>query len=208
MVGKLREVSSKVNKAELKLFLEVIPALEQCSVLPFGEREGDILLFFKLYHPKKEELRYVGNLFVNCTGKPIEIVRNINELAGFDPDEQIELYEAKPKAAEWAKKPYKHFHEMAEMFGYDWATGDSAMPASQTRQQLGRKDVQTDDRFAFNDNTPTRSQSNSQHALKRLKKSKNDDGQSSKLDKSIDILAGTFKDMADSEKLLIQKSTD
>ncbi|XP_074327540.1 ubiquitin C-terminal hydrolase 13-like isoform X4 [Apium graveolens] len=93
MVGKLREVSSKVNKAELKLFLEVIPALEQCSVLPFGEREGDILLFFKLYHPKKEELRYVGNLFVNCTGKPIEIVRNINELAGFDPDEQIELYE-------------------------------------------------------------------------------------------------------------------
>ena len=30
---------------------------------------------------------------MNCAGKPIDILRNINELAGFDPDEEIDLYE-------------------------------------------------------------------------------------------------------------------
>jgi hypothetical protein len=36
---------------------------------------------------------YVGRLFVNCTGKPSEILTRLNNLAGFDPDEEIELYE-------------------------------------------------------------------------------------------------------------------
>ncbi|RHN57691.1 putative ubiquitinyl hydrolase 1 [Medicago truncatula] len=36
---------------------------------------------------------YVGRLFVNCTGKPSEILTSLNNLAGFDPDEEIELYE-------------------------------------------------------------------------------------------------------------------
>ncbi|KAK1402025.1 hypothetical protein POM88_001630 [Heracleum sosnowskyi] len=258
MVGMLRPVSNNANNAELKLFLEVVPELEQCSIRPLDTGKEDILLFFKLYDPEKEQLRYVGNLFVNCTGKPIEIVRNLNELAGFDPDEEIELYEevkfepsvtcehldkgvsfrssqiqdgdiicfqrriqphfmkeyrypdvpsfleylkklqAKPEDAEWAQKPYRHYHQM---FGYDQFIDDSAMPASEMRQQLGRKDVQTDDSSASNDVTPTRSQSNSQHSLERRKKSKIDDEQSSKLNESIAILVGALKDMADKEKL-------
>lgn len=38
-------------------------------------------------------LRYVGRLYVKSTGKPVDILKKLNELAGFDPDEEIELYE-------------------------------------------------------------------------------------------------------------------
>jgi hypothetical protein len=30
---------------------------------------------------------------VNCTGKPLEILTKLKKLAGYDPDEEIELYE-------------------------------------------------------------------------------------------------------------------
>jgi len=36
---------------------------------------------------------YAGRLFVNCTDKPSEILTSLNKLAGYDPDEEIELYE-------------------------------------------------------------------------------------------------------------------
>jgi len=36
---------------------------------------------------------YVGRLFVNCNGKPSEILTKLNKLAGYGPDEEIELYE-------------------------------------------------------------------------------------------------------------------
>lgn len=38
-------------------------------------------------------IRYVGRLFVKGSGKPLEIVTKLNELAGFSPDEEIELFE-------------------------------------------------------------------------------------------------------------------
>lgn len=37
--------------------------------------------------------RYVGRLFVKNSGKPAEILTKLNEMAGFDADEEIELYE-------------------------------------------------------------------------------------------------------------------
>ena len=37
--------------------------------------------------------RYVGRLFVKSSGKPIEILGKINQMAGFAPEEEIELYE-------------------------------------------------------------------------------------------------------------------
>ncbi|KAI3893574.1 hypothetical protein MKW92_052244, partial [Papaver armeniacum] len=52
-----------------------------------------ILLFCKLYDAEKEELRYVGRLFVKVSGKPSEILKKLNEMAGFSPNEEIELYE-------------------------------------------------------------------------------------------------------------------
>lgn len=37
--------------------------------------------------------RYVGRLFVKNGGKPSEILTKLNEMAGFPPNEEIELYE-------------------------------------------------------------------------------------------------------------------
>ncbi|XP_076911421.1 ubiquitin C-terminal hydrolase 12-like isoform X1 [Bidens hawaiensis] len=92
-VGHLREVSNKANNAELKLFLEVELGPNSQPVLPPAKTKEEILLFFKLYDPLKEELRYVGRLFVKGTGKPTEILTKLNELAGFAPNEEIELFE-------------------------------------------------------------------------------------------------------------------
>ncbi|KAD4584001.1 hypothetical protein E3N88_21602 [Mikania micrantha] len=92
-VGHLREVSNKANNAELKLFLEVELDQNSQPVPPPAKTKEEILLFFKLYDPLKKELRYVGRLFVKGTGKPIEILTKLNELAGFAPNEEIELFE-------------------------------------------------------------------------------------------------------------------
>ncbi|KAG6434216.1 hypothetical protein SASPL_105839 [Salvia splendens] len=93
IVGQLREVSNKANNAELKLFLEVAIGLEMQPLPPPEKTKEDILLFFKLYDPIKEELRYVGRLFVKGNGKPTDILKKLNEMAGFAPDEEIELFE-------------------------------------------------------------------------------------------------------------------
>ncbi|XP_070051088.1 ubiquitin C-terminal hydrolase 12 isoform X1 [Nicotiana tomentosiformis] len=92
-VGQLREVSNKTNNAELKLFLEVDLGLDLVPSPPPDKSKDDILLFFKLYDPEKEELQYVGRLFVKSTSKPIEILPKLNELAGFAPDQEIDLFE-------------------------------------------------------------------------------------------------------------------
>ncbi|XP_030520703.1 ubiquitin C-terminal hydrolase 12-like [Rhodamnia argentea] len=92
-VGQLREVSNKVPNAELKLFLEVELGLDMHPIAPPDKSKEDILLFFKLYDPEKGELRYVGRLFVKGTGKPAEILTKLNEMAGYSPDQEIELYE-------------------------------------------------------------------------------------------------------------------
>ncbi|CAI9765932.1 unnamed protein product [Fraxinus pennsylvanica] len=92
-VGALREVSNKALNAELKLFLEVELGQDLRPLPPPDKSKEDILLLFKLYNPEKEELCYVGRFFVKSSGKPIEILTKLNELAGFAPDEEIELFE-------------------------------------------------------------------------------------------------------------------
>lgn len=92
-VGQLREASNKMHNAELKLFLEIEIGPDLRPVPPPAKTKEDILLFFKLYDPEKEELRYVGRLFVKSSGKPLEILSKLNEMAGFAPDEEVELFE-------------------------------------------------------------------------------------------------------------------
>ncbi|KAK4789580.1 hypothetical protein SAY86_016884 [Trapa natans] len=92
-VGQLREVSNKANTAELKLFLEVELGMDLQPLSPSEKTKEDILLFFKLYDPSKEELRFVGRLFIKINSKPMEVVAKLNEMAGFAPDEEIDLYE-------------------------------------------------------------------------------------------------------------------
>ncbi|KAG0497188.1 hypothetical protein HPP92_001879 [Vanilla planifolia] len=92
-VGQLREVSNKAHNAELKLFLEVELGPDLRALPPPDRTKEDTLLFFKLYDPEKEELRYVGRLFVKALGKPVEILSKLNQMAGFTANEEIELYE-------------------------------------------------------------------------------------------------------------------
>ncbi|GLT65310.1 hypothetical protein SLA2020_377490, partial [Shorea laevis] len=91
-VGQLREVY-KTHNAELKLFLEIERGPDLRPIPPPEKTREDILLFFKLYDPEKGELRYVGRLLVKSSGKPIEFIAKLNQMAGFAPDEEIELYE-------------------------------------------------------------------------------------------------------------------
>ncbi|KAI9124666.1 hypothetical protein K1719_004588 [Acacia pycnantha] len=91
-VGQLREISSKAS-AELRLFLDVEMGQDlQPTILPVMLKD-DFLLFVKLYDPAKEELRYVGRLFVSSLDKPADILAKLNEMAGFAPEEEIELFE-------------------------------------------------------------------------------------------------------------------
>ncbi|CAL9099651.1 unnamed protein product [Musa textilis] len=92
-VGQLREISNKAQNAELKLLLEVELGLDLHPSPPPEKTKEDILLFFKLYDPEKEELRYLGRLFVKGLGKPADILTKLNEMAGFSPNEEIELFE-------------------------------------------------------------------------------------------------------------------
>lgn len=92
-VGQLREVSNKTNNAELKLFLEAELGPDMKPIAPPEKTKEEILLFFKLYDPTKEEMRYIGRLFVKGSGKPSEILTKLNEMAGFSADEEIDLYE-------------------------------------------------------------------------------------------------------------------
>jgi ubiquitin carboxyl-terminal hydrolase 7 len=92
-VGQLKELVNKAHNAELKLFLEVELGLD-LKPLPLPEKtREDIFLFFKLYDPEKEELRYVGRLFVKASGRPQDILPKLRMLAGFSQDDDIELYE-------------------------------------------------------------------------------------------------------------------
>ncbi|CAL5354125.1 unnamed protein product [Camellia sinensis] len=92
-VGQLREMCNKVHNAELKLFLEVELGLDLQPIPPPNKTKDDVLLFFKLYDYDKEELRYVGRLFVKAMAKPTEILLKLNEMAGYAPDEEVDLYE-------------------------------------------------------------------------------------------------------------------
>lgn len=92
-VGQLREVSNKVHNAELKLFLEVELGIDLRPIPPPDKTKDEILLFFKHYDPEKEELRYVGRLFVKANGKPGDIVGKLKELSGYAAEDEIELYE-------------------------------------------------------------------------------------------------------------------
>ncbi|KAG5398811.1 hypothetical protein IGI04_020625 [Brassica rapa subsp. trilocularis] len=89
----LREACNKTNNAELKLFLEIERGPEERPIPPPDKSSEDILLFFKLYDPENAILRYVGRLMVKNSSKPMDIVGQLNQMAGFAPDEEIELFE-------------------------------------------------------------------------------------------------------------------
>ena len=46
-----------------------------------------------LLHTYNHDFSYVGRLFVKGAGKAVEVLTKLNEMAGYAPDEDIELYE-------------------------------------------------------------------------------------------------------------------
>ncbi|KAL9238674.1 hypothetical protein vseg_013065 [Gypsophila vaccaria] len=92
-VSQLREVSSKVQNAELKLLLEVELGVDLRPIAHPQKTKDEILLFFKHYDPTNEELRYVGRLFCKVNGKPGEILGKLKEMAGYSAEDEIELFE-------------------------------------------------------------------------------------------------------------------
>ncbi|KAJ4898182.1 Ubiquitin carboxyl-terminal hydrolase 13 [Raphanus sativus] len=93
MVGHIKEASNKANNAELKLFLEIERGPDGRPIPPPDKSHEDILLFFKLYDPENGVLRYVGRLMVKNSSKPMDIIGELIQMAGFTPDEEIELFE-------------------------------------------------------------------------------------------------------------------
>uniref|UniRef100_A0A251UED6 ubiquitinyl hydrolase 1 n=1 Tax=Helianthus annuus TaxID=4232 RepID=A0A251UED6_HELAN len=92
-VGYLRNYITKDDNAELHLFLEVEDKEDLQPISPCERTKDEIMLFFKHYDPLKEELRYVGKLFVKRTGKPVDILSKLKKLAGYGQGEEIELFE-------------------------------------------------------------------------------------------------------------------
>ncbi|RZR93961.1 hypothetical protein BHM03_00022561, partial [Ensete ventricosum] len=100
MVGQLREISNKAQNAELKLLLEVELGPDLLPSPPPEKTKEDILLFFKLYDPEKEELRYSfiyspsSNLhyitFDKCLASPTFLFKQV-ELS--HPDAELRLLE-------------------------------------------------------------------------------------------------------------------
>ncbi|KAM3382800.1 ubiquitin C-terminal hydrolase 12-like isoform X2 [Capsicum galapagoense] len=91
-VSELREGSNKGNDVELKLYLEVDLCLNLRPFAPPGKTKEEILIFFKLYDPLKENIRYIGRLSVKGSGKLQDILSKLKEFAGVSPNEEIELY--------------------------------------------------------------------------------------------------------------------
>jgi ubiquitin carboxyl-terminal hydrolase 7 len=90
----LREATlTRLQTSEVRLYLEVHYGQDAQPIAPPVRTKEDILLFLKLYDPEKEELRYVGELFVKASEKSSDVVQRLNEIAGFPPDEDIELNE-------------------------------------------------------------------------------------------------------------------
>ncbi|KAL0390709.1 UNVERIFIED_CONTAM: Ubiquitin carboxyl-terminal hydrolase 12 [Sesamum calycinum] len=99
-VGYLRDLSNKVQNAELRLFLELELGLD-LRPIPLPVRTTDDILFSSSFMIQKRKklgillflFLYAGRLFVNGTGKPTDILTKLNEMAGYPSDEEIELYE-------------------------------------------------------------------------------------------------------------------
>ncbi|CAN6577224.1 unnamed protein product [Malus baccata var. baccata] len=84
---------SKVSNNMLELFLEVEFGPNLHPIPPPEKTNEDILLFFKLYDPEKQEIRFVGRLFVKKSSQPVDILAKLNQFGGFPLDEELEIYE-------------------------------------------------------------------------------------------------------------------
>ncbi|UYV65714.1 USP7 [Cordylochernes scorpioides] len=83
------------------LFLERLEPDSGTTSLPDYDKDGEVLLFFKLYDPRTKVISYCGHAYVSRSTTAKELVPLLNKRAGFLPDTNLLLYEeVKPNMVE------------------------------------------------------------------------------------------------------------
>ncbi|KAK7268623.1 hypothetical protein RIF29_21325 [Crotalaria pallida] len=105
-VGQLSEMFDEANNAELKLYMELETGLDFRPIPPPKKSKEDLLLFFKLYDPSLEKLRYIGKAFVKDNAKPKDILEGLKKIVGFALNEKIELFKFEDGDVICYQKPF------------------------------------------------------------------------------------------------------
>lgn len=95
-VVQVKEVANTAVKTavtDLKLFLEVNTDARGIPRELRPVSRGDILLFFKLYDPATEKLRFVGHMFASVNARMLDLQADMNRMAGFPASQELLLYE-------------------------------------------------------------------------------------------------------------------
>ncbi|XP_023245457.1 ubiquitin carboxyl-terminal hydrolase 7 [Copidosoma floridanum] len=83
------------------VFVELISPDLGVMLLPSFDKDTDVLLFFKLYDPKKKRIHYCGHHYMPVTSKVQELIPVLNDRAGYRPNTNLILFEEiKPNMVE------------------------------------------------------------------------------------------------------------
>ena len=83
------------------IFVELLPPDSTLTALPPFDKDTDVLLFFKLYDPKKKKIHYCGHHYLPVTATVQDLIPILNERAGYPLDTRLTLYEEiKPSMVE------------------------------------------------------------------------------------------------------------
>ncbi|XP_032457106.1 ubiquitin carboxyl-terminal hydrolase 7 isoform X1 [Nasonia vitripennis] len=83
------------------IFVELAAPDSGLTALPAFDKDTDVLLFFKLYDPKKRKIHYCGHHYMPVTAKVQDLIPILNERAGYPENTDIILYEEiKPNMVE------------------------------------------------------------------------------------------------------------
>nr|CAB3267570.1 ubiquitin carboxyl-terminal hydrolase 7-like [Phallusia mammillata] len=92
-VGKtLQEIAE--NENPWHLWLETLPPDSEKPALPVFDKQGDILLFLKMYNPHTQSLSYCGHVAVPIEGtKVVDIEPELRRRGGLDANVHLQLFE-------------------------------------------------------------------------------------------------------------------
>lgn len=83
------------------VFVELISPDSGMTALPPFDKDTDVLLFFKLYEPKKKKIHYCGHHYMPVTSKVQDLIPVLNERAGYPENTELILFEEiKPNMVE------------------------------------------------------------------------------------------------------------
>lgn len=74
------------------IFVEMLPKKTIKAQLPPFDLKHDVIIFFKYYDSKCRVLRYFGHIYLAKYMDVSELIRMLNELAGYSSDTKLNLY--------------------------------------------------------------------------------------------------------------------